>query len=166
MFPDRKPPWKMLAVVLYCWALIASMLSAYYGYQYSETLRRYEATVLRISVIFDYGNGSAHRRQHRDMMVLSGESLLSITIRLAKTKTDVYPIGAMVTSIDGLENTKSRAWLWYRWSVSSNTWLLGETGADQFKPRNGEIVLWYYASLATWPPSPPQPPSTVGNTKL
>lgn len=166
MLPDRKPPWKMLAMVLYCWALAASMLSAYYGYQYSETLRRYESTVPKVDVIFDYGNGSAHRKQHKDVMVLSGESLLSITVRLAKTKTEVYPIGSMVTSIVGLENTKTRARLWYRWSASSNSWLLGETGADQFKPRNGEIILWYYASLATWPPSPPQPPSIVGNAKL
>jgi len=149
MLPDRKPPWKMLAMVLYCWALAASMLSAYYGYQYSETLRRYESTVPKVDVIFDYGNGSAHRKQHKDVMVLSGESLLSITVRLAKTKTEVYPISSMVTSIGGLENTKTRARLWYRWSASSNSWLLGETGADQFKPRNGEIILWYYASLAT-----------------
>lgn len=90
------------------------MLAVYYQYQYSQTLQRLESTIIRITVVFDYGNGSTYGRQHRSTLSLAGESLLSVTIRLARVKYDVYALGLLVVSIDGIENTKSRAWLWYR----------------------------------------------------
>jgi len=161
MSQDRKRFWMIVTGLLLCWGLLASMFALYYEYQYTETLRRLELTTIRINVIFDYGNGSTYRRQHKDKLALAGESLLSVTIRLARVKYDVYAIGVLIVSIDGLANTKTRAWLWYRWNQQSKSWLLGETGPDKFTPQNGETIIWYYASFESWPPIPPDPPNTV-----
>ena len=157
--------WRTVAAVFLCWAMSTSMLSLYYAHQYSETLRRLDETTTQVSMIIDYGNGSTYRKYYKDIPSLVGESLLSITIRLTRAKYDIYPMGAMVTSIDGIENTGSKAWLWYRWNEVSGSWLLGETGPDKFLPKNGEIVVWYYTSFATWPPSPPRPPGGERSTE-
>ena len=159
MLTDRRQCWRIAACVFLCWALAASMLAVYYQRQYAQTLQRFESTTIRIYVIFDYGNGSTYRRQHRDTLALAGESLLLVTIRLAKVKYDTYAIGVLVVSIDGIENTKTKAWLWYHWDDQSKSWLLGETGPDRFIPRNGQVLIWYYTSFESWPPSPPDPPS-------
>ena len=160
MSQDDRHFWKTVAGIFLCWGLLASMLASYYWYQYAQTLHRFESTTIRISVIFDYGNGSIYRKQHVDTLSLAGDSLLSATVRLAKVKYDVYPIGVLVVSINGVANTKSMAWLWYHWNEQSKSWLLGETGPDKFFPRNGDIVIWYYTSFESWPPQPPEPPST------
>jgi len=158
---NRKRFWKIAAGLLLCWGLLASMFAFYYQFQYTQTLRRLESAIIRVNVIFDYGNGSMYRRQHKDTLAFAGESLLSITVRLAKVKYDVYAIGALVVSIDGLANTKTKAWLWYRWNEQSKSWLLGETGPDKSTPQNSETIIWYYTSFESWPPNPPDPPRTI-----
>ena len=141
MSQDRKHFWKIAAGIFLCCGLLASLLTLYYWYQYGRTLQRFESTTVRLSVIFDYGNGSIHRKQHRDTLSLAADSLLSVTVRLAKVKYDVYPIGVLVVSIDGVANTMTVAWLWYRWNQQSKSWLHGETGPDKFFPRNDDIVI-------------------------
>jgi hypothetical protein len=161
MSPDKKRLWEIATAFLLCWSLLTSMFALYYRYQYTEIKHQLESIIIRVTVIFDYGNGSAYRRQHVEQPTLAGESLLSITVRLAKVKYDTYPTGVLIVSIDGLANNKTRAWLWYRWNQQSMTWLLGETGADKFSPRNGDIIVWYYVALELWPPRPPAPPKAT-----
>jgi len=76
--------WRLAAVSFLCWAIVTTSLAAFYYGQYNMLSERVGKSVLTIELVVDYGNGTSYRTWHHDVAAVSGESLLSVSIRLAE----------------------------------------------------------------------------------
>jgi len=150
--------WRLAAVSFLCWAIVTTSLAAFYYGQYSMLEDRVGKSVLTLEIVLDYGNGTTYRTWHHDVAAVSGESLLSVTSRLAELNYTMGGLGAFVVSINGVKGNSTHGWLWYRWDSTEKIWILGETGCDKYLVADGDLLIWSFTAYSSWPPPLPEPP--------
>jgi hypothetical protein len=144
--------WSLTALVILCWALIASLTTGYYYYQYNNLNSRLQGAFITVNLGLDYGNNT--RVWFNKTQALSGMSLFDITTHLTNATYSADTVfGASIESINGVENSYPFWWMWWRWN--STGWLFGEVGIDNYIVSNGETILWYYEVISLWPPPKP-----------
>lgn len=151
--------WSLAALVVLCWALIASSVAGYYYMMYSQleesykkVVSRVEGTLITVNLGIDYGNGTRVWFNGTDILI--GMTLFDVTKKLTNLSYSVTAQGVFVNSINGVENAYPYYWMWWSWNGSE--WSLGEVGADSYTLKDGDILLWYYQDISYWPPSKPQ----------
>ncbi|MGQ9479492.1 MAG: hypothetical protein ACUVQ0_05730 [Thermoproteota archaeon] len=102
----------------------------------------------RVDLLIKYGNGS--REWFNNTLVPVGWSLFNTTLNLTggNVDYDTYPFGVFITGIKGVKQSGTRYWLWYRWDSENVEWVLGETGADTYLIKDGDILAWYFADTS------------------
>jgi len=136
-----------------CWAILASFTAGYYYYQYNNLNARVQRTFITVNLGIDYGNNT--RFWFNNTQALGGMSLFDITRHIMNVTYSANPtFGVSVESINGLKNSFSRYWIW--WKMGDTGWSMGEVGVDSYVVTNGEILLWYYEDITTWPPLKPK----------
>ncbi len=139
----------VLAVLL--WALVASLVSAYYYYSYNDLYQKTRKPIIHVNLGFNYGNGTVTWSNQTEAR--SGDTLLDLTTSLARVNYTAYSTGAYVNSIDGVENTMSTAWTWWTWTGQFG-WNAGPIASDKYILGDGETAYWYFGP-STYPPTPP-----------
>lgn len=150
----KEARWKLLTLIVVCWAIAASMLAAHY---YTlQLLKPAPSKLSSVVLILDYGNGSFH------IYNLTGWrppiTLFNLTYAVAKVNYTVYTgLGVFVTSINDVANNpaENRYWIWWYWD--GRRWVEGPVGAGAYELQGGEVVCWYYSVVdpSTWKVSPP-----------
>jgi hypothetical protein len=121
-----------------------------------ETLaRNVETITLKVSLLVKYDNGT--KIWFNNTLVPVGWTLLNLTIYALGGNVDyqVYPFGVFVTGINGVSQHGNYYWFWYRWDPETRDWVLGETGADAYVLKRGDVLAWYLADTSSWPPGKP-----------
>jgi hypothetical protein len=109
-----------------------------------------------VRLVVDYGNGT---RSPYEASVGGGNvTLFLLTARLCRIEYRMTPMGAFITSINGLPSNSTHAWLWYRWDRGRGAWSLGEVASDKCPCGPGEAFAWQFARIGEWPPKPPEGP--------
>lgn len=107
---------------------------------------------VEINLLIDFGNGT--KLWFNNTILPYGSSLLNATLAKAQpVKYTTFETGAFVDEIMGVMNTNPWYWLW--WKYEDGRWVMGETGADAAKLRDGGIYAWKYCDTSKWPPEPP-----------
>jgi hypothetical protein len=140
----------VLALVL--WALVASLISGYYYYSYNDLFQKTRKPIIHINLGLNYGNGTIQWFNQTEAR--SGDTLLDITMTVAKVNYTAYSTGAYVTSINKVEETTSKSWIWWTWTKQFG-FSAGPVASDKYLPGDNETAYWYFEA-ATYPPTPPQ----------
>ncbi|MBO3798598.1 MAG: hypothetical protein QXI42_00590 [Thermoproteota archaeon] len=114
-----------------------------------------EPITLKVSLLVKYDN--ATKRWFNNTVVPVGWTLLNLTLYALGGNVDyeVYPFGVFVTGIGGVNQHGNHYWFWYRWDPEAHDWVLGETGADAYVLKRGDVLAWYLADTSSWPPAKP-----------
>lgn len=139
------------ALALLVWALLASLVGAYYYSSYNDLLQKTQSTIIHVNLGLNYGNGTVQWFNQTEAK--GGDALLGITMNVAKVNYTAYSTGAFVTSINNVKNTLTTSWMWWTWS--KRFWSLGNVGSDTYPLGDNETVYWYYENVMTWPPNAP-----------
>lgn len=147
-----KNKWALASIGLLCWAIAASLLSAYYYYQYTDLATRVGEVPINLGI--DYGNGTrvwyngTLARTIYDAMRKAGWNIKS---------TDYGPMGIYINAINGVEESPSDYRYWGWWSWTAYGWSHGGTACNKYVVSSGEIILWHYSKVdpTTFEYSPP-----------
>lgn len=140
----------IIAVASLCGALLGAFAAGFYYYQY-ENLRIRIAPVLRyLNIGIDYGNTT--RAWYNRTEALSGETLLTITKRIAKINSTESALGTEITAINGLTKQGSHGWFYWFWNTTSNSWGYVWTSADKYIIINSEVFMWQYVDWNNFKP--------------
>jgi len=134
-----KNRWAILAMLLACWALFASLLAAYYWLQYSDFVSRVGGVLIYVNVGIDYGNST--RIFYNDTKALTGETLFDVTRRVATVE---FQAGPYVTSINNVKQAGDYGWTYWVWNTTSSGWSIVWENADAYLVTNRETFLWCY----------------------
>ncbi|MEM2928286.1 MAG: DUF4430 domain-containing protein [Nitrososphaerota archaeon] len=147
-----KNKWAIATIVLALSTIIASSLSIYYYYQYSELLKKIQGTTIHVNLGINDGKTT---KWFNGTAIKSGSSLLDLTMLVANVNYTIYPgMGAFVNSINGVENSHPYYWMWWMWT--SYGWMEGPIAADRYIVGDGETLFWYYEDTSISPlPTPP-----------
>lgn len=154
----------LIAVVLIFTALLAGETLYLAGLrrqldtltQEVEALRSsVEPITLRASLLVKYDNGT--EEWFNSTLVPVGWTLFNLTLYALGGRVDyqVHPFGVFVTGINGVNQHGDYYWFWYRWDPEARDWTLGETGADSYILKRGDVLAWYLADTSSWPPAKP-----------
>lgn len=101
------------------------------------------SSTIKISLCIDYGNGT---REWFNQTIPRGYSLLNATKLVAEVDYTYQPAykASFVNAINDLPNKPPYFWMWYRWDPQENEWKLGPVGADIYRLKSDEIVMWRY----------------------
>lgn len=144
--------WALASIGLLCWAIVASSLSAYYYYQYTDLEARVGEAPINLGI--DYGNGTriwyngTLGRTIYDAMINAGWTIKS---------KDYGPMGIYINAINGVEEEPSNYKYWGWWSWTAYGWSHGGTACNKYVVSSGETILWYYSTVdpVTFEYSPP-----------
>lgn len=136
---------------LLVWALVASLVGAYYYSSYSDLLQK-TGTPIHVNLGINYGNGTVHWFNNTEAR--SGDTMLDVTKQVTEVNYTSYPTGAFVTAIDNVEQTAAKSWIWWTWTEQFG-WSLSSVGSDKYVLGDNETAYWYLVDTSTWPPSPP-----------
>ena len=130
----------LLSVAL---VLILSTLFSAHHTQRSGLQADANSSMIKISLCIDYGNGT---KEWFNGTVPKGYSLLNATDLIAEVKYTYWPAykASFVDAINGVSNKPPYFWMWYYWDTKEKCWKLGSVGADRYKLRPDEIVMWRY----------------------
>jgi len=139
-----------LALALAVWAILASSVAVYYYVRYSEAsthLQALEEATVKVGVVIDYGNGTVEEFEGL-ILDVEGATALNALLLVARVEYKVYPFGVFVESINGVKNSKelNMWWLYYVRQPGGEE-KMPEVGADQYKLKTGETVIWRYSKL-------------------
>ena len=86
-----------------------------------------------------------------------GSSLLHVMERVADVEYRADEEGLMIVSINGVRNSKTRAycWVWWHWDDKLLKWVHMPIAPDRYTPPPGDIVCWYYEYVFEYPFEPP-----------
>jgi hypothetical protein len=120
----------MLALLV--WALVASLVGAYYYYSYNDLFQKTRKPIIHINLGLNYGNGTIQWFNQTEAR--SGDTLLDITMTVAEVNHTAYSTGAYVTSINKVEETTSKSWTWWTWTKQFG-FSAGQVASDPKQPR-------------------------------
>lgn len=149
--------WALTALVILCWAIVASFTTGYFYYQYTSMLEKTRGLTIHVNLGINYGNGKP-TLWFNGTEVKMGETLLNVTMHVATVNYSVYPgMGCFVNSINNVSNNKSSShyWMWWMWTKWGG-WVEGPVAADKYVVGDGETLFWYYEDVSVKPlPKPP-----------
>jgi len=133
--------WALSSLIILCWAVIASFSTGYYYYQYTDLTEKLKQLPVHVSVSIDYGNGTV--TSFEDVYLFRNATALDALRAVVESITTDYWLGwgAIVTSVNGLENEGLLGWQY---------WINGEWGtvaADLTTLINNDQVEWKYAAF-------------------
>lgn len=134
-----------LAVLV--WAALTTSLLGYYYLRFQEYVNlshEYEAVTMRVNIAIDYGNRT--KVWYNNTLVPLGATLLNATEIVADVQSTPYPQyqAVFIDAINGIPTTQTHYWWWKYWDVEANEWKDGEKGADIYKLKPQEAVMWQY----------------------
>jgi len=129
------------------WAATSTSLLGYYYLRFQEydsLLHEYEKVTMRVNILIDYGNGT--KVWHNNTLIPHGATLLNATERVAVVNSTYWPQyqAVFIDAINGLPTTQTHFWWWKYWDANSKEWKDGEVGADLYKLKPNETVMWQY----------------------
>jgi hypothetical protein len=100
---------------------------------------------VRVDVLVNFGNGT--RRWYNETVSPSGSSLFNVTNRLFGDNMVAVssPYGVMIMKLGEAGSSPEHPnlyWIWFEWNPNSETWKMGDTGADQHRLSPGESLAW------------------------
>jgi hypothetical protein len=150
--PFQMNKWILLALVVLCWALTASLTAGYYYYQYSDLSSKVKETIITANLGINYGNGTAIRWLN-ETKINAGSTLFDLTKLAASVNYTENLLGVSINAIDNVPNSDGKYWLW--WSHSTYGWTFGQVASDRYVIGQNETVAWYREAYST----NPEPPS-------
>ena len=146
-----KSKWTLATLLLAVWALTTSLIAGYYWLQYNDLSKQVSGLHITVNIGVDYGNGT--RAYYNGTQAFTGETVLTVTERVAAVKTASSSLGTYVTSINGLEVQSDYGWTYWPWNSTGNSWDFAPVGADVYQViANGSTFLWYYQNTFNPPP--------------
>lgn len=107
--------------------------------EYQKARDELEIFSATIDLMIDYGNGTV--TWYNDTRIIPGESLLSVTNKIAQVEYTESEFGAFINSINGVEGGMESFWIW---NYYEGSWKMGLTGAEKKYLHEGDIVSWEY----------------------
>lgn len=151
--------WFTVSLALASGLVLTSALAFYYYSQYVTAEKRYADTLsslneisYKVNILINYGNGT--KRWYNQTTIPVGWSLFNATSRATRGNVEgiSYPFGVFVTSINGVKATGTKFWLWFSWDKAKGKWHQGDTGAESYIMKQGDIVGWLITSDFTATP--------------
>ncbi len=132
----------LVALVILCWAIVASSALGYYYYKYFDLSQRLKAVPVHVAVSIDYGNDTV--TTFEDVYLFRNATALDALRAIANVTTEPFTgMGLLVAGVDGLLND------WMGAGKGWQYWLNGEYGleaADRQILINGDRVDWKYTT--------------------
>jgi hypothetical protein len=140
--------------------VISTSLALYYYSAYKDLEQNYarllsdlEKVTCSTNLLVKFGNGT--KVWYNGTLVPIGSSLFNLTLRaVGKVEYQTMYGSVIITSIMGERNSGNFFWLWYLWNSSSNDWVLGMVGAEQYILHEGDTLAWYFADTSNYPSVP------------
>ena len=142
-----------MALGLLVWAIMASLVSAYYYYSYNDLYQKTRVATIHMNLGINYGNGTI---QWYNQTARSGDTLLEATLQVSEVYYETSAYGAFVKAINGANQPATKSWIWWKWTQQSG-WESGQVGCDAYILGDNETVYWYFEEVSppTYVPSPP-----------
>ena len=147
----QKRTFLFVALALLVWAVVTSMVGAYYYVSYNDLFQKTRKPVIHVNLAFNYANGTV--QWFNSTEARSGDTLLDVTMKLAQVNYTTSG-GTFVTLINNVNNAGMKGWTWWTW-IDQVGWELKLFASDKYVLGDNETSCWYYADASTWPPSPP-----------
>lgn len=150
----KKRTFIFVALGLVVWALVASLLGAYYYSSYNDLLQK-TGTPIHVNLGINYGNGTI--RWHNQTEARTNDTLLKVTLQVAEVYYETSAYGAFVKTIDGIDQPATKSWIWWKWDIQKSAWESGKKGCDAYTLGDNETVYWYFEEVSPpdYVPSPP-----------
>ena len=136
-------------LVLLIWALVASLLGAYYYYSYNDLYTKTRKETILVNLGINYGNGTVHWFNNTEAR--SGDTMLDVTKQVAEVN---YTTSGYVTAINNVSQAAPKYWTCWTWTAQYD-WNFLTVGSDKYALGDNETAYWYLVDTSTWPPSPP-----------
>ncbi|MHA2067647.1 MAG: hypothetical protein ACXABY_25060 [Candidatus Thorarchaeota archaeon] len=122
--------------------------------RYTNLASKIDEISNQVNTLVDYGNGT--RLWYNSTLVPLGSSLLNATAMITDQAVEYggEDLGVFVTGIGGvgtLNEKTNHYWLWWRFDQSSGEWLIGNQGANQYIPVDGDVLAWLYEDTLKYP---------------
>ena len=140
------------ALALFVWAFCATLVAGYYYYSYNDLYVKTRTPAIHVNLGLNYSNGTV--QWFNETEARSGDTLLDVTKQVATANYTDYGYGSLVNSINDMNSTSSKAWIWWIWNQKFG-WTQGPVASDKYVLGNNETVYWYYQDISTWPYSTP-----------
>lgn len=148
---SMRSKWAIAALVLAVWALAASFMASYYWLQYNNLSQQVSGLQINVNIGVDYGNGT--RTFSNGTKAWTGETLLTVTKRIATVETATSSLGILVTSINGKASAGDYGWTYWIWNSTANSWDFALVGAGVYQiVTNDNTFMWYYQNSFNPPP--------------
>jgi len=93
----------LVALVILCWAIVASSALGYYYYKYFDLSQRLEAVPVHVTVSIDYGNDTI--TTFENVYLFRNATALDALRAIANVTTEPFTgMGLLVVGVDGLLN--------------------------------------------------------------
>jgi len=104
---------------------------------------------IKIFVYINYGNDEI---RHESLKLSSGVSVLEALKEVAKVgytadESATSHEGAMVTSIDGIQNDQNHCWIYYVFERGASGWRIPQEMPDRLKVTEGMRIGWRYYDM-------------------
>ena len=137
----------LATLAILVWAALTTTLFGYYYLRFQEYVnlsREYEAVTMRVNIAIDYGNRT--KVWYNNTLVPLGATLLNATETVADVQSTPYPQyqAVFIDAINGIPKTETHYWWWKYWDAEAKQWKDGEKGADIYKLKPQETVMWQY----------------------
>ncbi len=146
--------WALVALVILCWAIVASSAFGYYHYQYTDLVARIGGMPASINLGIDYANGT--RRWFNGTI---GATIYDAMIQAGwdVEATSFGVMGLYVTAVNGVEESAEEFKYWGWWTWTEYGWAHGGSACDKYIVSAGESIVWYYSYCdpTTWEMTPP-----------
>ncbi|MGQ9515042.1 MAG: DUF4430 domain-containing protein [Thermoproteota archaeon] len=152
-----KGPWFITSLFLIVMLVISASFALYYysAYKsleqsYTRILSELEELTYSTNLLVEFSNGT--KIWYNGTLVPIGSSLFNLTTRTVGDLEYQTMYGSVfITSIMGERNSGNFFWLWYLWNSSTNDWVLGMVGSDQYILHDGDTLAWYFADISSYP---------------
>jgi hypothetical protein len=143
----KKRTLTLATLAILVWAISVTSLFGYYYLRFQEYVdlsHEYEAVTMRVNIAIDYGNGT--KAWHNNTLAPLGATLLNATETIADVQSTPYPEyqAVFVDAINDVPTTNAHWWWWKYWDGEAQEWKDGEIGADAYKLKPRETVMWQY----------------------
>jgi len=142
-------------LALTVWSLMATAYAGYYYMQYrqlEDTLKTMQSLVLKVNVLINYGNGT--KEWHNNTLVAIGATVFNATLAVADIDYSMWGEYVLINSINGIQGTQDKGWIWWIWNRSTSQWQSTIEAANKHVLVDGDTIGWNYQNWAsTTPPS-------------